>query len=564
MTQVASTESVLAPFQGEQFTSRGRSYTMSREDEKFFVTMADPDWEAGAQANGVNLATVNPPIVKLQVIMTTGSHHMQGYWVPSNKPNMLRQVPMVWLIGDQRWVPREDIFIEPPDAPRHLIVWNDNCIVCHAVDGTPNFDVRTLTVNTEVAELGIACEACHGPGESHIAFHQKAIDEPLNALSESHVDAESAVLRTAAAANALAAAKDPIVNPGTCDPKTSSEICGQCHSYFLPHDSERFGEEGYSYVAGGDLDASHAMVSYDIAKKYENEVAMSVFWNDGTCRVSGREFTAMRDSGCFLNGSMSCVSCHSMHNSDPVNQLAAQMETNQSCLQCHTDLADRVEEHTHHPLQSSGSQCVNCHMPYTTYGLLKALRSHRIQSPRIAGKEDSDQPGACNLCHLDQTRAWSAEKLSQWYDQPAANLSKDDRETSAAVLWLLRGDAVQRSISAWHMNWVPALEVSGSQWQAPLLAQLLDDDYSAVRYLVAKALEKYPEFEPTQYDYIAPPLERTTAKQKFLDLWQATQRPRPAEQASQVLMNADNGEILTDAVREYLRQQNKRPIVLPE
>ena len=101
MTQVAGPKTVVAPFTGIRLASRGREYYLSREGDEFFIEMADPDWEAGAQANGIDLNRVNPPIVKRQIVMTTGSHHMQSYWVPSKKRNMLRQIP--WKTNAASW-----------------------------------------------------------------------------------------------------------------------------------------------------------------------------------------------------------------------------------------------------------------------------------------------------------------------------------------------------------------------------------------------------------------------------------------------------------------------------
>jgi hypothetical protein len=126
MTQVASAESVLAPFENIRLASRGTEFYLSREGDKFFVTGPDPDFEASAQASGVDISRLNPPIVKRQIVMTTGSHHMQGYWVTSNNhKNMLRQMPWTYIISEKRWVPREDNFLVPPDEPRHFAVWND-------------------------------------------------------------------------------------------------------------------------------------------------------------------------------------------------------------------------------------------------------------------------------------------------------------------------------------------------------------------------------------------------------------------------------------------------------
>ncbi len=53
----------------------------------------------------------------------------------------------------------------------------------------------------------------------------------------------------------------------------------------------------------------------------------------------------------------------------------------------------------------------NVHMPHTLYGLLKAERRLEIDSPTVAAGVYAGRPNACNLCHLDQTLAWAAERL---------------------------------------------------------------------------------------------------------------------------------------------------------
>ena len=537
MTQVATPETVVAPFDRVRLTSRGRDYLFTREGDQFYCTMADPDWEAGAIANGVDIDRARPPSVKLRVVMSTGSHHMQSYWVSSNVQNMLRQIPWVYLIADKRWVPREDIFLAPPDAGRHFAVWNDNCLVCHAVAGAPKFDLVNIKVSTEVAELGISCEACHGPGQKHLDFHAPGVERQTS--------------------------KDPVVNPAKSDHRVSSEICGQCHAYFKPPDLETFSKTGYAYRAGGDLSKTHHMITHAELKSRPDE-GERPFWSDGTCRVSGREFSSMVDSPCYQRGELSCISCHSMHSSQPDDQLAKGMQSNQACIQCHTDFENRIEAHTHHSASSSGSLCYNCHMPHTTFGLLKGIRSHRIQVPRVMGADKSDHPNACNLCHLDRTLEWSADKLSEWYSQPKPDLSQEEREVAASLLWLLRGDAVQRAVTAWHMSWPPALEPSGEDWQSPFLAQLLTDDYSVVRYVAATSMKRFPSWKEKAYDYVGSPASRESVKEQVVSAWTSTVAPRPLERAGPILLEAEKGSLRLDRILELLKQQNKRPTFLPE
>src|SRR5690606_16978310 len=152
------------------------------------------------------------------------------------------------------------------------------------------------------------------------------------------------------------------------------------------------------------------------------------------------------------------------------------------------DMKNRIAEHTHHPVGSSGSSCYNCHMPRTTYGLLRASRAHEISSPTVVESVSHGRPNACNLCHLDQSLEWTAGKLHEWYGELPPALSQDERQLSAGVLWLLKGDAALRAIVAWHMGWTPAQQASGRDWLYPYLIFELNDPYSAVRFISWKSL----------------------------------------------------------------------------
>ena len=48
-------------------------------------------------------------------------------------------------------------------------------------------------------------------------------------------------------------------------------------------------------------------------------------------------------------------------------------------------------------------------MTATTYGLVKAIRSHLIDSPTVESSLTTGRPNACNLCHLDRTLDWTAD-----------------------------------------------------------------------------------------------------------------------------------------------------------
>jgi predicted CXXCH cytochrome family protein len=543
MTQIAKPNVVVGEFDDVRLEAKGRSYHLQRRGDQFLVTMADPDWEAGYQANGGDLNTLsNPPMVTLPIVMTTGSHHMQGYWVPAKTTNLLRMLPFIYSISEKRWLPREDVFLQP-DGVREFNIWNETCITCHSVAGQPQINLSQLTVNSRVVELGIACESCHGPGEKHVRLMTLA---------------ETTELDPAMRADAK------LINPAKIDSRVSAEICGQCHNVSGATHAESFLTTGYPYRAGGDLEKSHFTIDYAYAKKTKDIIGQLVFWDDGNCRVGGREYLGLIDSPCYKQGTLTCVSCHSMHDSSPDDQLAAEMDGNQACLQCHTDMVENISAHTHHAADSSGSNCYNCHMPHTSYALLRAIRSHRIDSPTTASITGSNRPNACNLCHLDQTMQWSADHLSEWYAQPAVKLDQNQATTAASLLWLLQGDAVQRTVVGWHMGWKTALEASGDDWQAPFLAELLDDDYAVTRFVAFDSLRKLKPWNTLAYDYVGPRSDRIATKEQVIRQWLAESDQRTGLTDPRLLIDQTNGKLLRDRITELLRDRNNTPIMLPE
>jgi hypothetical protein len=245
------------------------------------------------------------------------------------------------------------------------------------------------------------------------------------------------------------------------------------------------------------------------------------------------------------------------------DQLTVGMDGNQACLQCHDKFRSSLTAHTRHQPESSGSSCYNCHMPYTTYGLLKTIRSHTISSPSVAESVDVGRPNACNLCHLDKTLEWTGEALSRMYGQPPApSLTEADRSIAASLLWLLRGDAGQRAIAAQAMAWGPAQRASGTDWMAPHLASLLDDPYDAVRFIAGRSLRTLPGFNGFQYEFVAPAKERYQAQLRSMQVWERTLgQSRRSE--SQLLMTSQ-GTVNIDVVLRLLKERNNRRVLLRE
>jgi len=468
MTQAASPAAVLGRFDGAPLDEHG--HAAWRRGDGFYVDMP------GAEGQ----------IEPRRVVMTTGSHHMQVYWV-AEESGALVSFPYSFLLEENAWVPNESTLLRPGEVGV-VYTWNRVCIQCHAVAGVPGFEPQTGTVRSSVVDLGIACEACHGPGRAHVDHFRS----PLARYRERGGESDASV-----------------VGPSRASAAVVSEICAQCHSITAFHDDDAWVRQGHEVAPPASISRWGTVIQHpahadqpqlDVLLEQDSEYLVSRFWSDGMVRVSGREYNGLIASPCRDDPAFGCLSCHSMHApSDRDDQLRADRTGDAMCTQCHDDPARWGSAHTHHAPQSPGSRCANCHMPHTTYGLLKAMRSHQIDRPSVQATLDTGRPNACNACHLDRTLAWTADALHRWYGDPMP--SEALPPDPAMIRWLIAGDAGQRALAAWHFGWEPALAASrdpfGTQdaadagaWAIPWVAALLDDPYPAVQRVALRTLSR--------------------------------------------------------------------------
>ena len=610
------------------------------------------------------------------IVMTTGSHHMQAYWYATGDHRKVGLLPLVYLNleDDEGWVPEFSTFLHDPESLRAYKAegrWNQACYQCHATASQPRLDrtefdmdweikwnaqgpfklslfradesgkgtlAAVLTeqeqggvgsskqqkagtyylevetagkwaigvrrqsdfletvaranfkgegaqkpqktrsfimkaIDTKVAELGIACEACHGPASEHVKIHRDPALRYKKHLGEGLPDTT-------------------IQNPARMKPKEASQVCGQCHSvwYETLEEDKAKRESGYTYRPGDDLSKTREVVNREDMNtqtirniiKSEPHYLPDRYWSDGMIRIAGREYSGLIDSPCYTHGdpdpgkTITCMSCHTMHNKKGSaesirqwkdDQLGEGMKTNQACLQCHEEIGAKLSEHTHHSAGSSGSECYNCHMPHTTYGLLKGIRSHTISNPSVQESVQVGRPNACNACHLDQTLGWTAGHLQEWYGIEPPELNKEQKEIAASILWALTGDAGQRALSAWAMGWKPAQEASGTDWMLPFLVPLFEGDpYHAVRYIAQRSIRslnpqyKYSGFEKAGYMSLA--VKREQMRRDVVGVWERQPRS-PATKRKELLFD-QAGKL--DKVRwgQLVNRRNNQRINLEE
>lgn len=548
MTQIMSPESVKAAFNGQSLVFEGESFTMHKRGEEYWTTIESID----AKKNSPN--GKDPNAIDVRMGMVTGSHHMQVFWLPGMMGNLQIGFPFAWLIEDKRWAPRNSLFIRDPYTVISKENWNMNCIRCHTTGPKPKPNKEAQRFESQVADLGISCEACHGPGQKHV-------DRQISLAALPDKDRRQA----------LASEPLSIIQPEDLDHNRSTQVCGSCHGMKWFDKSENWTEEGFTYRPGEDLAKTTPIIQPSKANEQKwlkpvlaknPEILDDFFWKDGKIRVTGREYNGLLESPCHQRGTMSCVSCHSMHKSDPNDQLASGMRTNKACLQCHKEMSD-VSAHTLHPVNSAGSNCYNCHMPHTSYGLLKAIRSHTIENPNVETTLETGRPNACNLCHLDKTLDWTAEHLAKRTKKTKTNVPDIHKTTAASAVWLLNGDAGQRAIAAWHMGWEPALIASGTGWQSPMLADSLNDPYSAVRYIANKALSKQPGFDSFKFDFVADEIERLEKQKKAMGIWLNSEKSNYPTPSENILLN-NQGLRQQMRIQDLINNRNNKSMRLRE
>ena len=442
------------------------------------------------RARGVELFATEAE-VKKELVLITGSHHYLAFWIEGGDTKELRQLPFVYLLDEARFLPREEAFLQPPDALPYVARWNANCVQCHSVAGRPgqsegvdkegNFWER---YDSSVAEQGIACEACHGPGQKH-AQNMRSPLSRRQARRESHsVD---------------------VYLPDASSGVHGSETCGQCHSYFVPKNADEWWASGFSksYRPGDPLEASRFVIAPDNSASPLGSEALddgaaqaltllsahqqSLFWEDGSMIVGGREFNGLRLSPCFTQGrgeqQLGCTSCHSLHQGDPDGQIDPKKQGNTMCTQCHSDLP---ADHSRHRPDNAASLCTSCHMPRTSYALLQGLASHRIGSPAL---DFTSPPNACVLCHVDRDRSWFERELGAFGVTGTPTKAQTQDLPLAAELSLTQ-NAAERAIYAFALGTEEALTTAGSKVSQRLLPILMEDPYAAVRLIAERSLKK--------------------------------------------------------------------------
>jgi hypothetical protein len=565
MTQLADAQTVQGRFDGQPLNYQGIEMRPKQVDGRFYFEYRQAD--------------TGRPLQTVEVHRTVGSHRYQQYLGVLEDDSTFVRLHYLWHNQDQRWVHMNAAFLSPDGLPydHQLAVWNQNCIFCHntapqprisnyeelkarAARGEPVDSTREARFDSQVEELGIACESCHGPGAEHIERAQ--------------------ALWSGLALRIAPGADRSIVNPARLEPARASEVCGQCHAQRVAPDTEalrRWMREGPSYRPGDHLDV-HAI---PVTRETESPIAAHPelfslrFWNEGTPRLSAYEFQGLQQSACVESNELSCMDCHHMHSGDPRGQLREENRGNAPCLRCHLELeeADALQAHTGHAAQGEGSLCYACHMPQIVYGVMTIHRSHRIERPDAARDAAAARPNACLNCHLEKPMQWAAQALSPLSIAETLNRADGVSSARSELAVVLAGDPAQKAIAAFRAG-----QSDGAQrglqraWMVPYLLAAMDDIYPSTRRFAALSLDAilsdWPAPEDTsamraelaKFDFTASTQSRRAQHEQIERAWRRLDRSAWPSPPTASGLDADYG--LPEALRAELealgRQADKQ------
>ncbi|MGI9437106.1 MAG: multiheme c-type cytochrome, partial [Geminicoccaceae bacterium] len=148
---------VLGNFDDAMFQHEGMTARFMSDEQNFHV---ETEGAGGSQT-------------RFQVEGVVGIAPLQQYLV-ATEAGRFQALDVAWDIGRARWYhlyPDHDL--KPGDGLHWTgpyKTWNARCAECHATGFEKNYDPRTHRFKSTQAEIGVGCEACHGPGEAHVAW----------------------------------------------------------------------------------------------------------------------------------------------------------------------------------------------------------------------------------------------------------------------------------------------------------------------------------------------------------------------------------------------------------
>jgi hypothetical protein len=361
-------------------------------------------WMTTAKASGYQMRTTGADgaLADFPVSWVIGGKRMQD--TITVFPDGRWQILPVYfhVTGKGEWVDYTETK-QGPLGPDHPFFWanfgrnaNHECLYCHVTAMDVRYDRKTRAWTTQMVDVGVGCESCHGPGGRH---------------------AESQ-------------APEDIVHPVKATPEVGFALCAQCHGPRIPLFPVL--DAAHRFIPGqryGDFFQPQGLVN--------GSERSGDFFVDGRPKVSSFEVQALMQSRCFQKGKATCLTCHSSphgkHDADEMRSpTAAALAAAppgvtradvSACQGCHQPIFAAGPLHSHHKAKAAQS-CVACHMPKVLTGVLDAFADHAIDVPAPENTTRHGIPNACNTCHPKDPPEAMAKAVTSWWPGAAARTAR--------------------------------------------------------------------------------------------------------------------------------------------
>lgn len=438
---------VLGDFDDASFEHAGILTRFTTKNGRYFIETDGPD--------GVS--------TKYQVMGVAGIAPLQQYLVET-EPGRMQALDLAWDVDEERWYHLYPDAELPAGNGLHWTgpykSWNARCAECHATGYDKNFTFQTQSYASRQAEIGVGCEACHGPGEAHLAWAQDGTDGALATWPDLSPSGFTLAFDEA-------------------DPSAEIEICATCHSRREPLSD------------ASPLPGTPFHDAYRLAL-----LRPGLYHADGTIQDEVYVYGSFLQSRMHAAG-VRCSDCHDPHGAETY------ASGNAVCTTCHAPLANPRfptlrkalyddPAHHFHEVGSAGAQCVNCHMIERTYMGIDPRRDHSFRVPRPDLSAETGAPNACNDCHQDQDAAWAAAAIAERFpdsDRRGAHVSQViargrlDAGAAARDLFAIAESTSQPSIV--RATALSMLEAAGDPTYAERALPLLEDPDPLVREAAA-------------------------------------------------------------------------------
>lgn len=360
---------ILGDFDDTSFSHRGVTTTFSNKGGTYYIETDGPDGT----------------LTKYPVVGVAGIEPLQQYLLET-EPGRLQSFDVAWDVGAERWYhlyPDQELFSGNGlhwTGPYKN--WNARCAECHATGYKKNYTPLERVYRSTQAEIGVGCEACHGPGQAHLAWAGQSQSFDRDAWPDLSI--------TGLTMDYSAGAEATI------------QQCASCHARREPFED------------GNPLPGTPFHDAYRLST-----LRPGLYHADGQILDEVYVYGSFLQSRMYARG-VSCTNCHEAHTAE------LRIAGNGVCTQCHSTAGNPSfptlrqsnyddPQHHFHELGSSGAQCKSCHMIERTYMGIDGRRDHSFRVPRPDLSVTLQTPNACSDCHSEQTPSWAADQVAAWY-----------------------------------------------------------------------------------------------------------------------------------------------------